>query len=442
VSPEQRKRTAGGKGKGARSEGRRRLSLAGFGGLVVVLFLVFAVAQGIGQPSVPEGEVAIVEDVPEEIGSVTTEEFDRALEQAAARSGQQQPPEPGNPQYEELKMTALGFLLDTVWLQGQAEEMGIGVSQQDVQSELRQIRNQEFQSAQEYRDFLEESKFTQEDVEEQVRLQLLSDEIQQRVIAGASQVSPGRVEAYYEAAQEQFTTPASRDVRLILNENRQRVEQANQQLQQDDSDQAWNRVARRFSTDEASKDNGGLREGLSEGLVEEPLNSRVFAAAQGEIVGPVKTPIGWYVFQVEEITPEDVQPLDQVRDQIRSQLAQQEQQGAFEGFIDDYFSKWQARTFCADGYVIDRCSNFKGEARPPDAPPACYRANPRNEPEACPAAVRQLVPALPGTVSLLVPTGEQLPQRPRPAGLGEAPEAGLPGGIPGGALPPGAAPAP
>jgi hypothetical protein len=271
-------------------------------------------------------------------------------------------------------------------------------------------------------------------------LQLLSDQIQQGVIADAPQPSASQIEGYYEAAEEQFTTPASRNVRLVLNEEKQKVEQAKQQLEQDDSDQTWNRVAKQFSTDDASKDNGGLRENLSEGLVEEPLNSRIFAAEQGEIVGPVKTPLGWYVFQVEEITPEEVQPLDQVRSQIRSQLAQQNQQTAFESFIDDYFSKWQARTFCADGYVIDRCSNFKGEARPPDAPPACYQANPRNEPESCPAAVQQLVPALPGTVSLLTPTGQQLPQRPRPAGLEETPAAGLPGGIPGGALPPGVSP--
>lgn len=417
------------------------MALAGFGGFLIVLFLIFAVTEGIGQPSVPEGDVALVEDVPEEIGTITQARFDRALAQAAARGGQQQVPKPGDPQYEELKTTALGFLLDTVWLQGQAEERGIEVSKQDVDKELRQIRNQEFQSAKEYRDFLEESKFTQKDVEEQVKLQLLSDEIQQQVIGDAPPVSASQVEDYYEAAKEQFTTPASRDVRLVLNKNRAKVEQAKQQLEADDSDKVWNRVAKQFSTDDASKDNGGLRENLSEGLVEEPLNSRVFAAEQDQIVGPVKTALGWYVFQVEAITPEEAQPLAQVRGQIRSQLSQQAQQEAFEGFVDDYFSKWQARTFCADGYVIDRCSNFKGSARPEDAPPACYRANPRQEPEACPAAVGQLVPALPGTVTLLVPKGQQLPQRPRPAGLEETPETALPPGLQG-ALPPGATPTP
>jgi foldase protein PrsA len=441
VSPAQRKRTTPGKGA-ARADGLRRLVLAGFGTLFILLFLIFAVAEGIGHPSVPDGDVAIVEDVPGDIGAVTMDDFDRALAQAAARTGTQTVPKPGDPQYNELKTTALGFLLDTIWLQGQADEMGIDVSQRQVDSKLKQIRKQEFKSEKEYRDFLKQAKFTQEDVDLQVKLQLLSDEIQQQVVDSAPKPSDNQIEAYYEAAKaQQFTTAANRDVRLILNKDRGKVEQARKQLEQDDSAATWENLAKQLSTDSSSKDNGGLREGLTDGLIEEPLNTRVFAASKGEIVGPVKTQLGWYVFQVEMVTPEETQSLDQARSQINSQLTQSAQQRALETFIEDYSTKWQSRTFCADGFVIDRCANFKGKAHPDGASPACYQANPRSEPDACPAPVQQVVPALPGSVGPLAPKGQQIPQRPRPAGLEEVAQSSLPAGIQG-ALPPGATTAP
>ena len=70
----------------AGSRGRQRLALVVFGALFVVLFAGFAVAQGIGQPSVPSGDVAIVKDVPDDIGTVSEADFKRALLQQAAQA--------------------------------------------------------------------------------------------------------------------------------------------------------------------------------------------------------------------------------------------------------------------------------------------------------------------------------------------------------------------
>ena len=79
----------------SRARDPKALPVILFGGLLVLLFAGFAVAQGIGKPD-PSGDViAIVEEAPEEAGEITQEDFDRALEQAAARSNIQSVPEPG-----------------------------------------------------------------------------------------------------------------------------------------------------------------------------------------------------------------------------------------------------------------------------------------------------------------------------------------------------------
>ncbi|MFN8160637.1 MAG: peptidyl-prolyl cis-trans isomerase [Solirubrobacterales bacterium] len=430
----------GGPGKGPASgrAGARTIGLIAFGALLVVLFVGFAVAQGIGQPSVPSGSIAVVEDAASGTSPITQQQFDRALEQTAKRSGLQKVPKPSSPQYKDIKDAAIGDLLDTVWIQSEADEQGIAVTDKQVADELAKIKKQNFQTEAEYRQFIKRSGYNQAEVDLRVKLQLLSTKIQGEITKNAPAVSDSQVQDYYDAAKSQFETPETRDVRLVLNKDKAKVVQAKKALEADDSTTTWNKVAKQYSTDPSSKDNGGLRQGLTEGLVEEPLNGDVFAAEVGQVEGPVKTALGYYVFEVQSVTPASTRPLSEVEAQIRAQLEQQAQQNAFSQFVTNYGTKWRSRTFCASGYVVNRCQNYVGSGHPDGAPPACYEANPKGGiPDACPAPVLQVAPALPGTVTVLTPQGTRLPQRPRPAGLKAAAAGGLQGTLPGTPVTPG-----
>lgn len=126
--------------------------------------------------------------------------------------------------------------------------------------------------------------------------------------------------------------------------------------------------------------------------------------------------------EVVKRTPGKVQTLVEARSQISTQLTQQNQQEHFNVWIQDFEGKWTSRTFCAEGYVIEKCANFESSGHPASASQACYEANPKNglPQEGCPAPVEQTKPALPGTVTVLKPGGEQLAQRPHPAEEGSA----------------------
>ena len=78
-----------------RDTGRRRLALAVFSVFLVAAFVWVAAAQGLGDPSVPEGDIAIVEEAPD--GTITTEEFDDAMQRAAVGQGLRQVPAEDDP---------------------------------------------------------------------------------------------------------------------------------------------------------------------------------------------------------------------------------------------------------------------------------------------------------------------------------------------------------
>jgi parvulin-like peptidyl-prolyl isomerase len=427
---------AGQRGKRGRdrSAGRQRLALIVFAAVFVLLFVGFALAQGLGSPSVPSGDVAKVQDVPDELATVSQKQFDHAMEQQEAQAKLKKPPAPGSKKHEELSEKALGELLDQIWIKGEAEELGVKVTDKQVEEELAQIKKQNFPSKGSYQKFLKESKFTEEDVIDRVELQVLSNAIQEQVNSEAPTPSSAEVKSYYENEKAtQFTEKESRDVRLVINKDKAKVEAAKKALEQDHSPAGWKKAATKYSSDPTSKAKGGLQEGITEEFLQEPLKKAIFGSATGELVGPEKYEGNYILLEVVKLNPAKVKPLPEVKAQIEETLKSEKQQQFFSEFVSDYQSKWTSRTYCADGFVIERCANFNGSGHPKSAAPACYEADPTSPAKECPAPVTPISPALPGSVTEQKPEGEPFPQRPLPESTGEESEAGA-------EVPPGAAP--
>jgi foldase protein PrsA len=404
----------------------------GMGTALVVLFLIFAVTQGIGRAGVPSGDVAVVEDTNVDApaagiqdGKISQEGFNRALEQAAKRQGLQKVPAPGDQQYTTLRDQALGDLLDIIWIEGEAQDRGITVSSREVDTLLQQTKKQSFKTEAEYQQFLKRSGFNQDDVDLRIRLQLLSQKIQKEIQDGASSASRDDAEKYYEANKSNYSQPEQRDVRVIVNTDQSKINAALQALQSDDSAANWQKVAAKYSTDPSSRNQGGLRKAVTAGALPQPVDSQVFAAAEGQLGGPVSTPNGSYIYEVTSIKPATTQPFDSVAAQIQQQLTGQLQQDDFNAFLGDYRDKWINLTICADGYVIERCDNFTA--------PVVECTAQQAKQTGCPPPVVSTSPAAPGTIRPFTPASGQ-PQRPHPAGEATAAPTTpgtLPGTIPG-----------
>lgn len=82
-------------------------------------------------------------------------------------------------------------------------------------------------------------------------------------------------------------------------------------------------LARAESEDPGSKDSGGDLGPFSRGRMVKEFEDAAFDAAQGEIVGPVKTPFGFHVIQVTGRSAERVQPLFEVAATIRARLEEE-----------------------------------------------------------------------------------------------------------------------
>lgn len=404
----------GAKGRQAKqSAGGKRGALILFGSLLALLFVGFAVAQGITPASVPSGDVAHISGVPDEVAGISEEELKRSIARAGSAEGKK-PPKPGTKKYEELQTSSMTELIEGVWIRGEAEELGVSVTDKQVEDELKVIKKQNFPTEAAYQKFLEKSDFTEEEVNELVELQLLTRVIQEKVNAEAPKPSSSEIEQYYEAEKaSQFTTKESRDVRIILNEDKAEVEAAKKALEADNSPASWKKVAAKYSSDPTSKSKGGLQKGVTEEFLQEPLKGAIFDSATGELIGPLKTEKNWLLLEVVKLNPGKEQSLGEAKAQIEGTLEQEKQQEFLGEFANEFQSKWLSRTRCADGFVMERCANFVS-GHPSSAAPACYEADPKTPATECPSPVTPISPALPGSVTLQKPKGEPFPQRPRP----------------------------
>lgn len=401
-----------GKGRGG-SSAAQRLGLVLFAVVFIVLFVVFAVAQGLGAPSVPSGDIALVTSVPSEIGHISEADYKRSLEQQEAQQKLKKPPKAGSKKGEELHQAAVGELLNSAWIFGEGEELGIKVTEKEVEAELAKVKKESFPTTKAYQEFLKESDFNEEDVTKRIELQILSKKIQEKITKEAPPVTEAELKDYYEAEKAtQFTKKPTRDVRVIVNENKKEVEAAQKALEADNSEAGWKKATKKYSPTTASQ--AGLQKEISEEFLTEPLKKDIFKSATGELIGPVKQEKNYLLLEVVKLHPEKVQTFDEVKATIESTLKSEREQKFFGEWVAGFQSKWTSRTHCASGFTTEQCANYKGSGHPAEASPACYEANPKTPAKECPAPVVQNQPALPGSVTVTKPEGERKVQRPQP----------------------------
>jgi foldase protein PrsA len=262
-------------------------------------------------------------------------------------------------EYDQFKTEVLGFLIRSTWLDQEAAKQGVKVSDAELNKQIDAIKKQQFTQKGSYEKFLQNAGLTNEDVLFQQRIRELQDKITAKVTKGKDKVTDAQIAAYYNKNKSRFASPERRDLRIVLTKDKAKAEQAKKALQ---SGESWKSVAKKYSVDQASKNQGGKLSGVAKGQQEKALDDAVFAASKGKLVGPVKTQFGWYVFDVSDITKAKQQSLEDSKASIKQILSSQGQQGALKKFGDDYRKRYKAETDCRKGYQVDDCKNAPKKA--------------------------------------------------------------------------------
>jgi foldase protein PrsA len=270
-------------------------------------------------------------------------------------------------QYKSLQQEVLGFLISSNWVIGEGDSLGVKISDKEVKKQFEKIKSQQFPKAAEFEKFLKTSGQSVSDLLLRVKLNLLSQKIQQKIVKQKAKVTQAKIAKYYKENPKRFSVAEKRDLLIILTKTEDQAKKAKQEIE---SGKSFGSVAKSVSIDPTSKVNGGKLPNVVKGQEEKSLDAAVFAAKKNALTGPVKTPFGYYIFEVTAITAGSQQSLKQAEASIKSQLTATQQQSALSKFVKEFKKKWMSKTDCRAGYVVTDCKQYKAPKTTSTSTPA------------------------------------------------------------------------
>jgi len=315
---------------------------------VAALLALVLVAAGCGggSESVPSDSVAVVNGDP-----ITKSEFNFLIEGARnqAKAAKATFPKPGTTEYKTLQDKAMAYLVQEKELEQKGKDLGVEVTDTDVDKQISQIKKQVFGgNEQAFQAQMKQQGFTLPLLKIYQKGNLLSSKLYEKVTKD-TKVTDADIKKYYDDnAATQFTTLASRDVRHILVSSKKKADDLEQQLK---AGASFAVLAKKNSTDTLSAVKGGKLT-VEKGKTVPEFDKAAFALKTNEISKPVHTQYGWHIIQpLGPIKPSSKKPLSEVKEQIRQNLLQTKKTDSFQKWLDDMRKDYEKKVNYQAGYT-------------------------------------------------------------------------------------------
>jgi parvulin-like peptidyl-prolyl isomerase len=258
--------------------------------------------------------------------------------------------------FTSLSSQVMTFLIESYWYQAEAAKDHVKITDAAIQKALETAKKQQFPTAAAYQTFLKETGQTQADINYRLRINQIAKDL---IARNTPKITPAAITAYFHGHAAEFGTPATRNIRIVRTNSES---QANAALAALNSGQSWATVAKKYSVDVATKDNGGLLTGITNGEEEQALNKVAFGSPVNTIEGPVHGTFGWYIVEVLKIVPATQETLAKATPLIKQLLTSQDQSTAQTTLNKKFQKDYVKLTHCRSTYAMADCSGYKAPA--------------------------------------------------------------------------------
>ena len=163
---------------------------------------------------------------------------------------------------------------------------------------------------------------------ERAKIQYL--ELDSSAVAADIEISDEQALAYYDDNKARYVKPEQREASHILLESgngseEDQIATLNEVKSRIDAGEDFGDLAKEFSEDIGSSDNGGSLGAITPGSMDPAFEDAVFALdSVGDVSDPVVTDFGVHLIKLDNITPESGEPFDEVKDEIIATMQQDE----------------------------------------------------------------------------------------------------------------------
>jgi parvulin-like peptidyl-prolyl isomerase len=327
-----------------------RISLALLGSAVVLV----STACG-GSEGVPGDAVAVVDGT-----EIPRSELDALIAQAKRtyEAQKQDFPKAGTPEYQNVQTQYVKYLVQLEEFDKEADELGIEVTEEDVDRELQEFIKTRFEGKRaDFEKALAEQGYTEKALRETLYASVLSQKLFDAVTKDVT-VPEADIVAYYQQNQSSYGTPESRDVRHILvseksgdevdfDKSREEADRLYAELQAGGDFAA---LAEANSDDPGSKANGGKLT-ITRGQTVPEFDKVSFDLRIGAVSKPVKTTYGYHIIEaLSPVRKAKATPLAKVRASIKATLLQDKRTEVMTEWVKDLEEAYDDKVSYAAGF--------------------------------------------------------------------------------------------
>ena len=265
----------------------------------------------------------------------------------------------GTPEYQNVQKQYVAYLVQREQFEHEAEDLGIEVTEKDVDAEVEKFVDTNFKGKQsDFEKALKEQGFTVESFRETLRSSVLAQKLFDEVTKDVK-VPQSELLAYYQQNSTQYTTPESRDVRHILISEKGANDEVDFAKSKTEADRIYAELqngadfaalAKEESTDTISAKDGGKLT-ITRGQTVPEFDKWSFDAKVGDVSEPIKTTYGYHVIEaLSPVREAKTTPFKEVRASIQATLLQEKKSTFMEEWAADLRDEYDGKTRYAAGF--------------------------------------------------------------------------------------------
>ncbi len=192
-------------------------------------------------------------------------------------------------------------IIDKTIVEQEAHQAGITVTDEELDFTLKELKTRYKLNEKEMENALKKQNVSEENFREQWRFQILTQKLMESKVKGNIAVTDQEIKEYYQQTYGDYEEGVS-EIRiahiLILNDSPDALQKATKIASEAKAGEDFPTLAKEYSQDAMSSQNGGDLGYFKKGDLVESLEFAVQDVQINEVVGPVESPGGYHIIKV------------------------------------------------------------------------------------------------------------------------------------------------
>ena len=247
-----------------------------------------------------------------------------------------------------LRREILDRLVDERLIIQQAAELKLTVSSEDIDRSIEQIKRENggLTDAQLTSELVKAGQ-TMASYRQEIKKQIMRYRVLNIAVGSKVTVSDADVQSYYDGHMKSgdHVQVRASHIFVAIPDNADAVTlKAKEKFAHDLLERAKNgedfaKLAKEFSQDPATRDEGGDLGYFGRDMLPKPIEEMVFAMKVGEVRGPVRADRGFHVIKLVDRRVKEVKPMAEVKEELRNQLRQKEMERQTKNYLTELRKK-------------------------------------------------------------------------------------------------------